>query len=469
MVGPVHVAMIEQATETQPPEVTEPAVTERHEQLRELASQSWNLELVISGAALYATLSLPELLDSALNYYRYNLMLNNDYFHDILPIQVIGLSKGACYVLFAAFLVNFIMRAFWVGLVGLLAVYPDGIKYDQIYNLSKYAQKEYARRMGRLSDYAIRLDQRCNVIFALAFMLTITLLGVAFLYCILVVSVTLIQWLLSPTAYATFERIATPILLGFFVVYMIMMLVMNLPKFRDNPRLAPASFKLTQASSLMFLGLYRPAVYILFTFYSQIPKAILQRRLLTFTLFFTGVLIVSMVIEITQHSGAVSAFDGRSFITFRDPGRTADANSFDNLRPASELIKKASIQSDVIREPYIRLFIAYPKMLDAELNKRFIEPAWSDTLTKEEKRKERASWYLQTFAKYFQVAMNDSVYQQPEYLFTQRPDNDQRGLTTVLPAENLPVGKNVLKITVPDSANKPKMYYQIPFWYIPEK
>jgi len=469
MDDPVPVAMIEQANETPLPDVHEPAVTERHEQLRELASQSWNLELLISGAALYATLSLPELLDNALGYYRYNLMLNNDYFHDILPIQVIGLSKGACYVLFVAFLANFIMRAFWVGLVGLLAVYPDGIKYNQIYRLGQYAQNEYARRMGRLSDYAIRLDQRCNVIFALAFMLTITLLGVAFFYVILVISVTLIQWLLPSAAYATFERIAGPVFTVLFVVYMVAILVMSLPRYRDDPKIAAIAFRLNQASSFMFFGLYRPAVYILFTFYSQIPKAILQRRLLTFMLCFTGVLIVSMFVEITQYSGAMSAFDGRSFVTLRDPGRTADANSFDNLRPASELIQKASIQSDVIREPYIRLFIAYPKTLDADISKRFTEPTWSDTLTKEEKRKERANWYLQTFASYFQIELNDSLYRQPDYLFTQRPDNDQLGLTTVLPVDNLPVGKNVLKLTVPDSASKPKMYYQIPFWYVPEK
>jgi hypothetical protein len=96
-------------------------------QLSDLTSQSWNLELVISGAALFATLNLPDFLDSLLAYYRYNLMTDTDFIHEALPTQTMGLIKGASYFLFGAFLAHFIMRAFWAGLVGLLAVYPDGI------------------------------------------------------------------------------------------------------------------------------------------------------------------------------------------------------------------------------------------------------------------------------------------------------------------------------------------------------
>ena len=123
--------------ETDTVETAPPAEADAQAQLRELTSQSWNLELRISGAALFATLSLPDLLDSTLAYYRYNLMADTDYMHDIIPTQVLGLIKGVSYVLFGAFLANFVMRAFWIGLIGLLAVYPDGIRYEQIHNLSQ--------------------------------------------------------------------------------------------------------------------------------------------------------------------------------------------------------------------------------------------------------------------------------------------------------------------------------------------
>lgn len=453
--------------------VTEPVLpadtSQSQEQLRELTSQSWNLELLISGAAIFATLSLPDLLDTALAYYRYNLMPDTDYMHDILPAQVLGLIKGVSYVLFIAFLANFVMRAFWVGLVGLLAVYPDGIRYDQIYNLSRYAQQRYEREMGTLPDYIIRLDRRCNVIFALAFGLALMLLGIASIYGLFLGFMTLLQLILPADTYALARETIFIILLAIYFIISSIILVLNLPKLRDRPSTAPLAFRLSQLFSLLFLGLYRPLLYIMYTFTSQIPKRIAQRRLIVMLILFVVAEMIFLAQQTLQTIGASSLLDSRSFISLRDPSRIADASAYDNLRPANTLIGKASIQADVIREPYIRLFIGYPKLLDAELAIRYKEPVWPDTLSKKERREKRAAWYLDTFKKYFGVYLNDSLYRSPDFLFTQRADNEQRGLTTVLLNSQLKEGRNTLRITVPDSANIRETYVQIPFWYVPER
>ncbi|WP_460983421.1 hypothetical protein [Spirosoma fluminis] len=435
--------------------------------LRELTTQSWNLELVISGAALFATLSLPELLDGALTYYRYNLMPDTDYVHDMLPTLVLGLSKGVSYVLFVAFLLNFVMRAFWVGLVGLLAVYPDGIRYEQIYNMSEYARQRFAREMGSLDEFIIRLDRRCNVIFALAFALALLLFGIAAAYLIFIGIGTLLQVILPPDTY-TVVRTAFGWLVGcVFLLYMLAGFILNLPKFRDNPDLAPISFRLSQP--LNFLGIHRPLLYITYTFYSQIPKPQLQRRLyVVFAVFFlTEAIFIGS--QTLQTRGVTSILDSRSFISLRDSSRTLNANTFDNLRPADNLIDKASIQADVIREPFVRLFVGYPKILDSELSRRYKEPAWPDSLSRRARRERRAAWYLQTFQRYFGVYVNDSLYKSPDFLFTQRPDNEQRGLTTVLLPTNLKPGKNIIRLTVPGENDQPaETYALIQFWYVPE-
>ncbi|CAN5402260.1 hypothetical protein BH09BAC4_BH09BAC4_48620 [soil metagenome] len=41
----------------------------------------------------------------------------------LFPSMAYSMMKAICYVLFIAFLTNFVMRGFWVGLVGLLAVW----------------------------------------------------------------------------------------------------------------------------------------------------------------------------------------------------------------------------------------------------------------------------------------------------------------------------------------------------------
>ncbi|GAB4021391.1 hypothetical protein GCM10028808_66070 [Spirosoma migulaei] len=431
-------------------------------QLSDLTSQSWNLELLISGAALFATLSLPDFLDSLLAYYRYNLMTDTDFIHEALPTQTMALIKGGSYFLFGAFLAHFIMRAFWAGLVGLLAVYPDGIRYDQIYNLSQYARKRFAQEMGSLQDYIIRLDRRCNIIFALAFSLVLFLLVIATSYILFILLETILQVLLPPSLYNTVRELVAWILGIVLTGISLTATILNLPKFRDNPRFAPITFQYTKAFSL------KPIQYIAYTFFSQIPKQVIKRRLIGILTIFFLAEFSFMVIDLVQGLGASDVLDSRSFMILRAPTKTANANSFDNLRNPGELVDKASIQADVIREPYLRLFVSYPKLLDAELSKRFQEPNWPVSLSRQERREKRASWYLSVFETYFGVYLNDSLYKAPGFLFTQHVDTGQRGLTTVLITANLKTGRNMLKLTVPDSTNKPTPYCQIPFWYVPE-
>lgn len=455
--------------EPAPIETTPSAQSEAPDQLNELTNQSWNLELLISGAALFATLNLPDLLDSALAYYRYNLMTDVDYVHNIVPTQVIGLVKGVSYFLFGAFLCHFVMRAFWVGLLGLLAVYPTGIRYEQIHNLSQYARQRFAREMGSLPSYIIRLDQRCNVIFALAFSVVLLLLSVAAIYGLFILVETVLQLLLPDYLYQPVrEGVSWLFGIGVFGIGLTIS-ILNLPRFRDNPQLAPLSFQLSQTMSWLSLGLYRPMLYIAYTFYSQIPRQVLKWRLVWFIIIFGLAELLFMSAQLLQTLGASEVIGSRSFITMRVPAQIANANSFDNLRPADQLIDNASIQADVIREPYVRLFVSYPKLLDGELSKRFQKPVWPDSLSRKERREKQAAWYLQTFEAYFGVYLNDSLYRSPGFLFTERNENGQPGLTTVLMTENLKPGRNMLTITVPDSVNKPKPYCQIPFWYVPEK
>ena len=77
------------------------------------------------------------------------------------------------------------MRAFWVGLVGLLAVYRTGVHYERIPFSTPYAQRRMTTDLGPLDRYILRLDQRCNIVFAVAFMFVIFLIVVALTYLLL--------------------------------------------------------------------------------------------------------------------------------------------------------------------------------------------------------------------------------------------------------------------------------------------
>lgn len=445
-----------------------PVQSDAQVKLRELTNQSWNLELVISGAALFATISLADGLDDALSYYRYNLMPDESGFHDILPTQIVSLCKATCYTLFVAFLANFVMRAFWVALVGLLAAYPDGIRYDQIATLSQYAREQYARRLGSLADYVIRLDRRCNVIFALASVVGLVFVGIAVAFVLLIAVVTVLQWTLSPSAYATFLHIFRYASWVLYIIFMLFLVGANVPAWRDHPRVATLSFYLNNGIYRLMPGVGKATQYITFTFLSNISKKALYQRMAAVFALFMVVEIVTMVVDIDRVRGS-QLFDSRSFMSLNATTSVVESTAYDNLRPETALADQATIQADVIREPYIRLFVAYPKLLDEELTKRFKEPIWPDSLKRQERREQRAAWRIGALNRYFRVLVNDSLYAKPGFLFTERPDNNQRGLTTVLLPTNMKLGRNTLTLTVPDSSGTFQSYYQIPFWYVPEQ
>jgi hypothetical protein len=90
----------------------------RPEWLRALTEKSWNLELVISGAAIFLANYLPAAVDDMLRYYLENLVMDEDFKKISLPLLVYSFMKVVAWLLILTFVVHFVMRAFWAGVVG---------------------------------------------------------------------------------------------------------------------------------------------------------------------------------------------------------------------------------------------------------------------------------------------------------------------------------------------------------------
>ncbi len=446
---------------------TQPTLSpEQQEKLGELTAQSWNLELVISGAALFAILQLPDLLDQAFDYFRYNFMTHTTGIQGMLPSLAYSMMKATCYVLFLAFLTNFVMRAFWVGLVGLLAVYSTGIHYDRIPFSTPYAQKRLSDDLGPLDRYILRLDQRCNVVFAVAFLFVIFLIIVAFAYLIIL----LVSSVLKPLIPADIWHILVQAVNALFALYFISSIVLSLPKVKAHPTGMSLHYQFTSASKLMYWGMYKPFAFIVNTFYSHLPFKKIIRTMVLFFMVFMVMIIVELLSDLSRVDRRISLFNQRHMYTARIDSLFSNPTAYDDQRTEGEYVTTASIQSDVIREPFIRLFVAYPKALDTLLTTMAKEPVWSDTLPKKEVRRRFAVWSNGQINRLIRISVNDSVYDKPELLFTQRGSRQQRGWQTVIIPGNLQTGKNIIRISLQaDSLAKPEEITTIPFWYVPDK
>lgn len=438
---------------------------DEQDKLRELTTQSWNLELAISGVAMFAILQLPDLLESGFSYLQHNFLLNDEGVPRLLISLSYSMIRAIFYVLFAAFLANFVMRAFWVGLVGLLAVYPSGIHYDRIPYSTPYSQQRMADELGPLDRYILRLDKRCNIVFALAFQFVFFLIVIGMLYIVGLVIYLVVQPNVSPAVW-----LGVKIGIGLLVaVFYIGLIALSLKKVKEHPMGMKMHYHLTRAPRLMLVGMYRPSSYITNTFYSHIPKQRFTRTLAIFMTVFMVVFLVEYTIDQARSNPRSSAFNSRHLYSARVDSLFVDPGAYDNQRPEGELVGVASIQADVIREPYIRLFIAYPKALDTLLTRLAPEPSWPDSLSRTERRRQQGVWKNQQINRLVRLTVNDSVFSKTELLFAQGGPMQQRGWQTVLVPGNLVKGRNLLRVGIqrPGQA-APDELTAIPFWYVPE-
>ena len=439
---------------------------EQQDKLRELTAQSWNLELAISGVAMFAILQLPDALDQMFDYLRFNLMSHTNGFQAMLPSLAYSVVKVMCYVLFAAFLTNFVMRAFWVGLVGLLAVYPSGVHYDRIPFSTPYAQKRMSNDLGPLEGYILRLDQRCNIVFAVAFLFVFFLIFIAIGYAVLFLGYTVVRPLVPADIRETI-KLAANVLGG---LYFVVSIVLILPKVKAHPIGEKLHYRFVSLSRLMYGGLYKPLTFILNTFYSHIPRLKLLLTAMLMMMAFFILFFIEFLADFSRADTRISnAFNQRHLYTARVDSRYVNPTAYDNQRAEGEPVVVASIQADVVREPFIRLYVAYPKALDTLLTTLAKEPKWDSTLSRPEVRRLFAEWSSEQISRLMQITVNDSLYPRPDLLNTQRGKQHQRGWQAILIPANLRAGKNTIKVGIKaDSLAKPTDLITIPFWYVPE-
>ncbi len=439
--------------------------SDEQDKLRELTTQSWNLELAISGVAMFAILQLPDLLESAFSSLRFNYMTQTTGVADMLPSLAYSLIRATCHVLFTAFLINFVMRAFWVGLVGLLAVFPSGIRYDRIPFTTPYSQQRLADELGPLDRYILWLDKRCNIVFALAFQFVFYLIVVALLYVVVLVIYLGIQPNV-PTGVWFGVKIALGALVAVFYLAII---VLNLKKVKETPRGTELNYRLTKFGQMMMLGMYKHTSYVTNTFYSNIRPGKLFQTFAIFMLVFFVVFFIEYANDLSRANGRATLFNSRHLYSARVDSLYIEPTAYDNQRPEGAYVGVASIQSDVIREPYLRLFIAYPKALDTILKQVAPEPVWSDTLSRQARRQQYAIWSSQQINRMIRIIVNDSVYARPDLFFAKAGVQEQRGWQTVLVPGNLKTGRNLLRVALQDPRKKEAdELVAIPFWYVPE-
>ena len=158
------------------------AETEAIDRLRDRTDE---LELIISGLTIFALFSIPGWLFDK---------IADIYTHLSTSMAIAGivgttLLAGTSYGLAACFVVHLMARAYWVGLIGLRTVFPDGINWSKTPGLGPLSRQYYRDTLPDLDTVIHNTDRLASSLFAVISMLTLSVLWFGtILVAILVVS-----------------------------------------------------------------------------------------------------------------------------------------------------------------------------------------------------------------------------------------------------------------------------------------
>lgn len=146
------------------------------EWLEKLQQESWQLELLISGLALFGIYESQDFLIELRMYVNSNsediTRVTQNFFLSILEV--------GWKIFFINLLIHVILRGLWIGAIGLRYV-SNEIDYDAL-NYSKFFTEMLQKRVGGFDDFIERLEKICSVLFAYTFLLFLLFFSLAFFF-----------------------------------------------------------------------------------------------------------------------------------------------------------------------------------------------------------------------------------------------------------------------------------------------
>jgi len=153
--------------------------------LEQLQQESWQLELLISGFALFGIYEGK----SWINDFSLSLTTNAYSTAGNLASFLRLLLDCGWTIFFINLLVHVILRGLWIGAIGLRYVSQE-IDYDSL-NYSSYFTKYLKSNVGEYDDFIERLERLCSVLFAYTFLLFLLLLSLLLFFAVYGISMTI--------------------------------------------------------------------------------------------------------------------------------------------------------------------------------------------------------------------------------------------------------------------------------------
>jgi hypothetical protein len=418
----------------------------------------WELELLISGALVFGMIQLPARVEAWHD--RVAPGLDGGFAAGAFFVTIY--AKLALYAVICGFVLHLVIRAYWVAVIGLEAVFPAGIQWEKTRAgpIMRELQRKATPPLQSLIDGADRL---ASLVFAGG--LTLALL---FLFSLLLLGA------LSALAFSTvgsfLGSLGTTLVMEVLLFTLILpLLVATLIDRRRGDRLDPAGRTARfvrgvggATTRVMRFAVFQPLLLVIITNLRGQKRA-------TVLVALVGVLGVLF-------AGRDKLFTGPGFANAHTylpdgAGRLAlDPDFYEDKRAEGQVVADIpSIQSDMVRDPYVRLFIPYRPRRHNELVPRHCGRGAADSLASAPRPETEGAEaaVLRCLARLQPVTLNGRPVA-PAFRFYTQPKTGVRGIAAYIPVAGLPKGENVLVVArLPVTLGRnatPRPPFTIPFW-----
>lgn len=427
--------------------------------LDQLQQESWQLELIISGFAIYGLFMAYEpLMLSA------KVAQNENHLYQVI-ISAIGLI--ACSILIFNLLLHVILRGLWIGALGLRYVSGD-IDYESL-NYSPKFTKFLKKKIGSFDRYISILEDYCSILFAVSFLLIFYVLGIVVSF---ISIVAIAVYLIDNDAENGILKTIGIILVLTVIFGMILTLIDFIGQgiLKKNKWVAKFYFPIYRLFGFLTLSfLYRPLVYNFLD--NKFGKRV------TFMLIPIYAIII-FIASIDYQNSNYLELDRSSSSNYAN-----NRNYEDQLLGEDNFVRVASIPSKIIQNSYLNVFIDYTENLEGQIfsyneslkpendrrglninnmftSNRFGSFRKRDSLTLE---------YLKSFNEMIIIKI-DSIDYDTDFLIATN-NKKQLGFETFINIKDLPEGKHLLKVNRRRIRKKDTITVRdvsIPFWYYKE-
>ncbi len=403
--------------------------------LKELGEQSWQAEFILSSLVITILFQLPEMF---MEWIGKEIISTSEIEYTFFNMASLYFFMGL-YSLILFLGIHLLFRSIWIALLGLDSVYPNGINEKSEYgNGTEYWQKT-KKEFPDLSAYCQKLDENCSTIFSIAALIFINV-------CSISVFIMLIYYILTSliSIFPAIESNITFIAIGIYLVFMLITIIVRYlgKKYPANDRIKTFSDIFSKIMSYIFsLYFFRTAVsYITSIFSSNIHSKYFGAFTAIISVFF-GYYGATQLFS----RPAIYNFDKKEYYTFNSDSSQILNINYENLIDKNEIIYTPIIQSDVITDHFLKVFIPHIVREEKAMQQNYI--SFFDKFKYNKAEREAIRMQNKISEKQFnRIFLNNIEYKNLDFQFYQHPQAIEKGLLVYIPTDSLKVGKNILEI-----------------------